>query len=192
MATSEPEAQTMSRAWQAGGGRAVVALVALTAALLAAGALVLGDAAPRQEAGDAASTTFPGGALRVDGVSLQHRMSAEDMGGMPMPKSPAVRDVPRGQRRFTISVTVSARAAKGVRVTPNRFRLTTPGAAPAAPIDEDTDTVFVPAGAAFPRDLTFDVPRRAESAQLSIEGAAHPIPVTLGPAPASGGGHGAH
>src|SRR3954451_2182521 len=149
---TQPETRSGARSR---GGWVAVALVALTAALLASTALLVGGAASRQEAVDAASATFPGGTLHLDGVTAQHQMTAKDMGGMPMPKSPAVHAVPRGYRQFTISITVSARAPEGVRVTPDSFRLVVPGKPPATPIDDDTDVIFVPAGAAFPRDLTF-------------------------------------
>jgi hypothetical protein len=185
--------RTMADTAWIGGGRAAVALVALTAALLAAGALLLGaGVAPHRHGGAAAraSIAFPGGVLRVDGVSEDHRMTAKDMGGMPMPKGPGVKDIPPGHRRFTITVTVGAEAPGGVHITPDRFRLAAPGAPPAAPRDDDRDDVFVPAGAAFARDLSFDVPQRARTAELTIRGGDRSIPLRLGAAPAAEGhGH---
>ena len=176
-----------------GSGRAAAALLALTAALLAAGAVLLGPGgAPHRHGGAVAraAVAFPGGVLRVDGVSEDHRMTAKDMGGMPMPKGPGVKDIPPGHRRFTITVTVAAEARGGVHITPGRFRLAAPGASPAAPRDDDRDDVYVPAGAAFARDLSFDVPERARTAALTISGGERSIPLRLGAAPATAGhGH---
>jgi hypothetical protein len=58
------------------------------------------------------------------------------------------------------------------------------------PIDDDTDVVFVPRGASFPRQLTFDVPAHSRRVTLAVTGGDQPIPLALGPAPADG--HGGH
>ena len=114
-------------------------------------------------------------------------MTAKDMGGMPMPRGPNMRHVPHGYRRFTVAVTLLARDEKGMHVTPDRFRISASGTAPSAPIDDDRDDVWVPAGTSYPRELTFDVKQAATTAALTMRGAERSITLALGPAPAASG-----
>lgn len=170
------------------GRRGAVALAALSAALLAVGALVLGvRSAPDDHGHATVGASLPGGYLRVDSVTADTPMK---MAGMPMGKGPNMKDVPKGSRRFTVAVTLFAREGDGVRVSANRFRVSADGAPSTPPIDDDTDAVFVPRGASFPRQLTFDVPTRSRRVTLAVSGGDHAIPLALGPAPA--GGHGDH
>lgn len=168
--------------WVAG-RRGATAMVALAAALLATAVALLGTgggstghhhaAAPRVIA-------VPGGLLRVDAVTPDSPMS---MGGMPMPSGPNVKDVPRGYRRFTMSVTLFARHGHGMHVAPGNFRLTVRGRPPQAPIDDDRDDVYVPDGTSYPREMTFDVPRSATTAKLTAAGADAAVTLPLGRAP---------
>src|SRR4051812_4092873 len=135
------------------GRRAVVALLAAIAALLGAGALMLGGGRGAEGHGHGTATSgvaLPGGVLRVDSVTPEAPMQ---MHGMPMGTGPGMKNVPKGERRFTVAVTVFAGEGKGLRVAAEHFSVSADATAPRRPIDDDTDVVFVPAGASFPRRL---------------------------------------
>jgi len=166
--------------WGAG-RRATVALGALLAALLVLGAALLGTRhAPVGHHGAADAVALKGGLLRVDAVTPDRPMR---MAGMPMGSGPNMKDVPKGFRRFTVSVTLVAGDGDGLRVSPASFRVSARGVAPRRPIDDDTDVVVVPPRTSFPRELTFDVPQVARDVRLTVQGGEHPVPLTLAAAP---------
>jgi len=159
-------------------------MAALAAALLATAVALLGtgggSTVPHHAAGQRV-VAVPGGLLRVDAVTPDSPMS---MGGMPMPSGPNVKDVPRGYRRFTMSVTLFARHGRGMHVAPGNFRLIVSGRPPRAPIDDDRDDVYVPDGTTYPRELTFDVPAKVTSARLTVAGGDEAVVVPLRQQPA--------
>jgi hypothetical protein len=165
------------REWTAG-RRGTAAMAALAAALFATAAALLGTGGGSNGHHHAAArvVAVPGGLLRVDAVTPDSPMS---MGGMPMPSGPNVKDVPRGYRRFTVSVTLFARHGRGMHVAPGNFRLVVHGRPPRAPIDDDRDDVYVPYGTTYPRELTFDAPEKVTSARLTVAGADEAVVVPL-------------
>jgi hypothetical protein len=185
--TTSRERRAGGTAWIAG-RRAALATAAFAVALLVGAVVLLGTGGSDGHGHGTVArvVAVPGGAMRIDSITPDTPMT---MSGMPMPSGPNVKDVPTGFRRFTVAVTLFAEGSRGMHVTPDRFRITAAGKAPRPPIDDDRDDVYVPRGTAYPREVTFDVPKHAKTAKLTIQGGERAIALRLGAAPPAPGDH---
>lgn len=170
-------------------------LAVAVAAIVAAG--VWGTSAQRSEHHDHAAgvgtdvALAGGGGIRVDRVGdvdvgrMDMPMSGPGM-ALPAPRAAKMPEVPKGQRRVGVDLTIRAGAtddpvhflARDVRLVASS---SSAGIEPAA---ADVLDEVLPPGTAFSTNLAYNVPKSARELELRFPGAEEPITLTLGPAPA--------
>lgn len=168
--------------------------LAVSATLLVGGWGVISSlaaGAPPAQIGEAAEA--PGGVVRVDRVTPEHMapMQMKNFAKKGMSMSGMVPDMtPKGQRRFSVDVTLAAEESGGLSYSEDQFRITGEGVKETGPMRSKIGSGKIPAGSAISNTLVFQVPEKADNLVLSFDGGRR-IALDLAPAKkgSSGGGH---
>lgn len=169
----------------------VLLLLAVVAALAVGAWGLLSSTATPARLGEAAGVS--GGTLRVEKVTPEHMaaMQSDKFAASGMSMSSTGMDMaPKGQRRFTVDVTLSA-GSGDLSYTAEQFRLSGEGLEATGPIRQELEDGSVPAGSSVSGNLVFQAPEGARGLMLSFDGG-QPVALDLPPVPEDSHSEGDH